>query len=249
MHLLSKEFSQSNQEITVYDTTELYGEKGRFRVLQFSNEAVQGAMDLNNPVRIVFEYPRAMIHLMECNTPSFEDIFVIGHGIGTIADQLSDKRVQVAELDDKVVELSRRWFGYNKDNVIIGDGRQILGDQPSYAYDYIVLDAFTDKGTPRHLTSMEFFQLTQDKLDSQGSLIMNLMGKSETDKLIIAIHTTLSEVYPYTKSFILPNEGVTYYQNVILIGSNKPIGYQARHMAGFQEVELEQGHRIMDHSY
>jgi spermidine synthase len=122
LHLLFKAVS-NNYEITVYDTTELYGEKGKFRVMQFSKEALQGALDLNNPERIVFEYPRAMIHLMEFNDPSFNDVFVIGHGIGTIAGYFSEKRFKVAELDDKVVELSKLCFGYRKDNVIVGDGR------------------------------------------------------------------------------------------------------------------------------
>lgn len=245
MHLLFKE-SSNNHEITVYDTTELYGEKGKFRVMQFSNSAIQGAIDLNNLERIVFEYPRAVIHLMEFNDPSFEDVFVIGHGIGTIAGHFSEKRFKVAELDDNVVELSKRYFGYRKDNVIVGDGRHILESEEAHAYDYIILDAFTDKGTPWHLTSKEFFRITREKLDSQGSIIINLIGKGDNDKLINAIHTTLSEEYAYTKSFSLPSEGVTDIQNIIIIGRNKPIVFQTRNMAGFTEIELEQGHIIMD---
>jgi spermidine synthase len=76
---------------------------------------------------------------------------------------------------------------------------------------------------------------------------MNLMGKGENDKLINAIHTTLSVEYSYIKSFFLPSESVSYLQqNVIIMCSNKPIGFQARHMAGFIEIELGQGHIIMD---
>jgi spermidine synthase len=245
MYLLFKEYS-NNHEISVYDTTELYGEKGKFRVMQFSNKAIQGAMDLNNPERVVFEYPRAIIHLMEINDPSFEDVFVIGHGIGTIAGHYSEKRFKVAELDYTVVELSKRYFGYCKDNVIIGDGRHILGSEAPHVYDYIILDAFTFKGTPRHLTSREFFRITREKLDSQGSIIMNLIGRGETDKIINAIHSTLREEYAYTKSFSLPSEGVTDIKNIIIIGRNKPIGAQIRNMAGFTEIELGQGHIIMD---
>jgi spermidine synthase len=246
LQILFKGFSH-NHEITVYDTEELDGEKGKFRVLQFSDQAVQGAIDLNNPQRIMFEYPRAMIHLMEVNTPSFEDVFIIGHGIGTIASHFSDKRFKIAELNDKVVELSKRFFGYCQNNVIVGDGRQILGSEEPHAYDYIIVDAFTDKGTPRHLTSREFFQMTSGKLGSQGSIIMNLMGKGENDKLMKAIHTTLSQHYAYTKSFrLLSSEGVKDLQNIIMIGRNKPIGFQLRHMAGFTEIELGQGHIIMD---
>ncbi|WP_430092480.1 hypothetical protein [Paenibacillus cisolokensis] len=47
-------------ELKVYDTAELYGVKGRYRVLEFSDQAVQGAMDLDDPARIVLEYPRAI---------------------------------------------------------------------------------------------------------------------------------------------------------------------------------------------
>ena len=244
LQILFKEFSH-NHEITVYDTEELDGEKGKFRVLQFSDQAVQGAIDLNNPQRIMFEYPRAMIHLMEVNNPSFEDVFIIGHGIGTIASHYSDKRFKIAELNDKVVELSKRFFGYCRNNVIVGDGRHILGSEEPHAYDYIILDAFTDKGTPRHLTSREFFKMTSSKLGSQGSIIMNLMGKGENDKLMKAIHTTLSQQYLYTKSFcLLSSDGVKDLQNIIMIGRNKPIGFQLRHMAGFTEIELGQGHII-----
>jgi spermidine synthase len=245
LYLLSKELS-NHHEISVYDTTELYGEKGKFRVLQFSNKAIQGAIDLNNPERIVFEYPRAIIHLMEINNQTFVDVFVIGHGIGTIAGQFPERRFKIAELDEKVVDLSKRYFGYNKDNVIIGDGRHILESERSHTYDYIILDAFTDKGTPRHLISKEFFRLTRKKLDSKGSIIINLIGRGESDKLINAIHTTIREEYAYTQSFSLPSEGVTDIKNIIIIGRNKPIVAQTRKMAGFIEFEPGLGYIIKD---
>jgi spermidine synthase len=245
LHILFNE-SSNNHEISVYDTTELYGEKGQFRVLQFSKKAIQGAMDLNNPKRIVFEYPRAIIHLMELNNPSFEDVFIIGHGIGTIAGYFTDKRFKIAELDSKVVELSKIYFGYREDNVRVGDGRQILGVEQPNTYDFIILDAFTEKGTPRHLTSKEFFSMTTEKLAPDGSVILNLIGRGESDKLIKAIHATLSEEYAYTQSFSLPTEGATDIQNLILIARNKPITFQLRRMAGFREIELGKGHMITD---
>lgn len=242
---LYKELS-NNHEITVYETMELYGEKGRFRVMQFSNEAVQGAMDLSDPKRIVLEYPRAIIHLMEYNNPSFEDVFIIGQGIGTIAGYCSAKKCKVAELDNQVVELSKRYFGYNQENIIVGDGRLSLANEPPSTYDYIILDAFTSKGTPRHLLSQEFFRLAKEKLDPKGYVIMNVMGRGQNDKLINAIHSTLSAEFAYTQSFLLPSERATDLHNVIIIGGSKPIGYQARSMAGFTVFQPGQGHIILD---
>ncbi|MNH82770.1 spermidine synthase [compost metagenome] len=245
MQILFQEV-QENQTITVYDTNELYGEKGSFRVLEFANEAIQGAMDLKEPKRIIFEYPRAIIHLMECNDPGFEDVFVIGQGIGAIPGHFPDKRFKVAELNETVVQISRSFFGYSLDNVEIGDGRQILLREEQQAYDYIILDAFTEQGTPHHLISREFFQITRDKLDSEGSLIMNLIGKGENDKLIHAIHTTLRQEYAYTHTFLLPSGNSRDIKNMIMIGRNLPLQFQGRHMSGFKEIELSQGHVITD---
>lgn len=245
MHQLAKELSMY-QEITVYDAAQLYGETGKYRFLQFSDDAIQGAIDLKDPKRIVLEYPRAIIHLMESNDPSFENAFIIGHGIGTIAGHYPDKRFTVAEIDEKVVELSRVFFNYRKDNVVVGDGRQILRNEEPNRFDYIILDAFTKEGTPFHLTTMEFFKLTKEKLGSRGSIIMNLMGKSKNDKLINAIYTTLRETYAYAKAFSLPGEDAADLRNIIVIGSNKTIDFQPRAMAGFFEIELGQGHIIRD---
>jgi spermidine synthase len=245
LHLLAKELSTFN-EIAVYDTNQLYGKMGRYRCLQFSDDSIQGAIDLKDPKRIVLEYQRAMIHLMELNNPSFNRVFVIGHGIGTIAGHYPDKLFTVAEIDEKVVELSKLYFGYRKDNVRVGEGRRILRNEEPNAFDYIILDAFTNKGTPLHITTLEFFEMTMEKLDSQGAIIMNLMGKPKNDRLINAIHTTLRETYAYTKAFSLPAVDENDIRNLIIMGSNKTIDIQSQDTAGIYEIGLEQGHIIMD---
>ncbi|WP_338552149.1 fused MFS/spermidine synthase [Paenibacillus sp. KS-LC4] len=236
----------AHHEIVVYDTAELDGEKGRFRVLQFAGNAMQGALDLERPERILFEYPQAIIHLMESNALAFEKVFLIGHGIGTIASYFAEKSLKVAELDETVVELSRTFFGYIQDNVVIGDGRALLEAEANHTYDYVVVDAFTREGTPRSLVSLEFFYLIQQKLSEGGSVILNLMGKGERDKQIHAIMTTLKERFDYTKAFILRAEGVADLQNIVIIGSEKPIVFQARHMAGFVELAYSEGYIIRD---
>jgi spermidine synthase len=245
LHLLAKELSTFN-EIAVYDTNQLYGKMGKFRCLQFSDDSVQGAIDLKDPERIVLEYQRAMIHLMELNDPSFDRVFVIGHGIGTIAGHYPDKLFTVAEIDERVVELSKLFFGYRKDNVRVGDGRRILRNEEPKAFDYIILDAFNNKGTPLHIITLEFFEITKEKLDSQGAIIMNLMGKPKNDRLINAIHTTLRETYAYTKAFSLPAVDEADLRNMIIMGSNKTIDIQSQDTAGIYEIGLEQGHIIMD---
>jgi spermidine synthase len=241
--------TKNNQEILVYDTTELYGETGRFRVLEFANEAIQGAIDLDDPKRIIFEYPRAIIHLMEWNAPGFGHAFLIGHGIGTIAGhyRAGEKRFKTAEVDGTVVELSRRWFGYTGDNVAVGDGRGLLEQEPEAAYDYVILDAFTAAGTPRHLVSREFFRMVREKLHDRGAVIMNLIGKGGQDPLVNAVHTTLGEEYAHTKAFALPAAGNRDTRNFLIMAQNhRPVEFQGRKMAGFTEIVPGAGYVIRD---
>lgn len=239
--------AENDLEINVGDTSELFGERGLFRLLQFADEAIQGALDLQHPHRIVLAYQRAIVHLMAANIPDFEHVFMIGHGIGTIARYYADKRFKVAEANGQIVELSRSYFDYQLDNVVVGDGRVILEKEASHRYDYVVLDAFTAKGTPRHLTSVEFFRTVADKLDTEGAVILNVMGKGGGDSRIADLYATLAEVFAYTQVFAPPaSETVHESRNLILMGGASPIAYQARQMAGFLPVQPDRGRLIHD---
>ncbi|MGG1517918.1 fused MFS/spermidine synthase [Paenibacillus oryzisoli] len=239
----------SGQDITVYDTNEWDGEKGRFRLLEFGDQAMQGAMDLTRPDRVLFEYPRAILHLMALNIPDDERVFLIGHGIGTIARQLPKQRCTVAELEPQVAEISRTFFGYPNDNVLVGDGRGLLQAQTDASLGGLVLDAFTAKGMPSHLTSLEFFEEARAKLSPEGAILINLMGRGKQDPMLCAIGTTLGAVFPHVKAFILPSDdrsaGASRH-NVLLAAATHPWRYELRSMAGFIETELEQGYVIRD---
>lgn len=121
---------------------------------------------------------------------------------------------------------------------MIGDGRQILEGEDPQVYDYIILDAFTAAGTPRHLISREFFSITRSKLNTSGYILMNLMGKGEHDPLINAIYTTLAEEYAYIRAFSLPSEGAADIKISLWLAaapyplSSPPFGWLQRNTAG-----------------
>lgn len=234
------------QTIIVAEVNELFGEKGCFRVLQFENEAAQGAIDINSPERILFEYPRAMIHLMESNDETYEHVFMIGHGIGTLPRALPGKRFTIAEINRDIAEISQNYFGYPDEDILVGDGRMLLDQEPDETYQYIIVDAFTEQGTPEHLSSVEFFKLAADKLDSRGSVLLNLIGRRGHDYGLNSIFTSLRQVFPYTKAFTLPEGGFGTLNNLLLAGSKKPVRYQERKLAGFQETILDDGDLIYD---
>ncbi|WP_254450406.1 spermidine synthase [Cohnella herbarum] len=246
MHLLTKRSSAHN-EIAVYETSQLYGKMGKFRCMGFADDAVQGAIDLKDPKRIVLEYQSSLISLMEFINPYFERVFLIGHGIGTIAGHYPNKLFTIAEIDESVVDISRQYFMYERNNVKIGDGRQLLDQEEQSSFDYIIVDAFTDKGTPHHLKTLEFFALTKEKLDSNGVLLLNLMGKTNNDWLLNAVNTTIRNTYDYVKAFSLPAVAERDERNIIVLASGKTLDAQAGDVGkGIVEIQLSEGHTIMD---
>lgn len=245
MHLIAQT-SSGDQKIAVYERTELYGELGKYRCLQFADGAVQGAIDLRDPSRVVLAYQRALIHLMSHNEPAFERAFVIGHGAGTIASHFADRQFKVAEIDEAIVSLSRQYFGYRLDNVTVGDGRRILEAEAPGAYDYILVDAFTAMGTPLHLASLPFFWMAAEKLGARGILFLNLIGRARGDKRIASIYETLKEAFPHVCAFYLGGHDDPGGGNFILAGAKREIGFLGPELAGFAEIELGQGHLMRD---
>lgn len=250
MHLLAAEHSGFNT-IKVYDTTELYGELGKFRVLQFGDEAVQGAIDLRQPSRIVLHYQRAVVHLMDTIRPAFAAAFMIGHGAGTIAGHYRDRRIAVAELDPAVVALSRAFFGYRGDNVAVGDGRELLAGAAANSQDFIVVDAFTSEGTPPHLATAEFYELARGKLRAGGALLVNVIGRGRRDKRVGSMLATLRAVFPVASAMAdvtgKTADAAAAGVNLILAAGDRSVA-AADAPPGFAPVELEPGFVSRDRS-
>lgn len=230
-----------DETITIYETNELYGEMGRFRVMSFHDDAVQGVLDLRDPARIVLEYPKAMLHLMNEWLPSFQHIFLIGYGTGTIARALEEKgkNVMAVDISSPVIELSRAYFYQPKSNVQLGDGRAILEHQPAGSMDYILIDAFTASGIPYHLSTYEFFALVQQKLAPHGILMMNVIGRPDGDYRVQALADTMGAVFEYTHTFALHAKQVSIEQNMLLIASAYPLDLPSTTaVAGFYPTAL-----------
>ena len=149
----------------------------KFRILQFSSNAIQGVIDLEQPKCLVASYFRNVVDLIEHYVSDFRKGFIIGHGIGTLSSYYSDKYLISAEIDPVVVEVSKKYFGHSGKNVEIGDGQALLKKHEDQSLDIIFLDAFNGNKIPHHLITKEFFTLVNEKLSDNGIVVMNYMGK------------------------------------------------------------------------
>jgi spermidine synthase len=220
---------------------------GTYRYMQFGPEVYQGAIKLDHPDEVLFKYIRHLLEIGESLIPDMERVFIVGHGIGTTSRlfEMKDKKVTTVEIDPVVLDISRQYFGYDGDSVVIGDGRRLLAQEPDGTIDYLILDAFSNESIPYHLTTNEFFSLTKKKLKEHGIMAMNVIGRIHGDEVLNSIYSTIANNFPFVRVYASDlNE--KRVQNITIIASNTLIEH--RKYSEYVEVRLDPGLIITDAS-
>jgi spermidine synthase len=137
-------------------------------------------------------------------------IAIVGLAAGTTARQAAavfpNVTIDGFEIDPKIVQVGREYFGMNLPNlnVIIGDGRWALEKSPQ-KYDLICVDAYRPPYIPPQLTTREFFQIAVDHLNPDGALAINV-GRAPGDRrLINGLATTIGTLFPSIYVMDIPN--------------------------------------------
>lgn len=112
-----------------------------------------------------------------------QPVAYVGLGAGAAICYLKpDQHATIYEIDPVVVEVAENpeYFTYlsrcarGTYEIIVGDGRQKLGQADDGAYGMIVLDAFTGDAVPKHLLTREAMQLYLKKLADDGLLVVHI---------------------------------------------------------------------------
>jgi spermidine synthase len=152
-------------------------------------------------------------------------LLIIGLAAGTIARQYTyiygNIPIDGVEIDPAIIDAGARFFGMNPQDmpnltVHAQDGRFAL-NHLDQQYSVIAVDAYRPPYIPWHLTTVEFFQEIRDHLTSDGVVAINV-GRTDTDRrLVDAMATTLSQVFPSVHALDVP-----YSFNTILVATNQP---------------------------
>lgn len=160
------------QLLEVYDTVDL----GRIFRLDGCNMTSE---------RDEFFYHENLVHMAALAHPAPERALIVGGGDGGSAEELlkhpSMRAVTLCEIDDRVVEISRRYLaavhrGALDDarvDIRIGDGLAFVRDG-DVRYDLIVLD-LTDPGGPSTpLYTADFYRACAMRLNAGGAMTLHL---------------------------------------------------------------------------
>ncbi|MCY4730449.1 fused MFS/spermidine synthase [Natronomonas gomsonensis] len=187
------------------------------------------AMDLDDPNRHVFEYTRYfhMPYLFAKDPDDIDRVLFVGGGGFTGPKRFAaeyNATVDVVEIDPEVIDVAKQYFRVEESeqlNIHNGDGRRFLRNT-NHTYDLIVLDAYKKDKVPFQLTTVEFMQLTNDRLSEDGILFANLISapSGPASEFYRAEYRTMEQVYPQVYSF--PTAGSSVVQNIEIVATKNP---------------------------
>jgi spermidine synthase len=167
--------------------------KGDYRELWFKGNDgdyfLQSRVDIGRQKQLALIYSNMMMaSLLFCPNP--RRLLMVGLGGGSVTNFLSkwfpDLKIDVVEIDEKVIEISKKYFFLKESNryrIFQEDGRVFIKNRKGQEqYDWIVLDAFKSGSIPYHLKTHEFYKEIRSVLKPNGVVGSNLYGKGNSLK-------------------------------------------------------------------
>ena len=218
----------------VYEKETLYShldviDYGNIRTLYLDGN-IHSQMYKDKPEELVNTYTK-YFHLGFLFNPNAKDVLFVGgggfSGPKNFLSMYSDVRMDVVEIDPDVIKAARDYFNLPVDNgsrlMIYNDDARNFLSKTEKKYDLIILDAFSQNYVPFHLMTLEYFQLLDKKLTSDGIIISNNIGSMTGDRsdIVRAIYKTISQVFP--SLYVFPTEdNPRNLQNIMLAAMKTP---------------------------
>jgi spermidine synthase len=162
-------------------------EEGGVRFLHFGSLWIQGAMRIARPWHLELDYTKEMMAslLLRDDSQFPRKVLIIGLGAASITKFLYRHfpltRLTVVEIEPRVVAAARQFFKLPDDpkrlNIVIADGAHFVAENDK-TYDLILLDGFDEDARPGELDSLPFYQMCRARLNDNGVMAVNLLGRS-----------------------------------------------------------------------
>lgn len=196
---------------TIYNslTIERKGNIVEMRARARGTEALESAIDLSDPLKLVVHYTRSLYGALYLQ-PAPRRVLMIGLGGAgfhrLFAAAYPDSLLHTVELDPKVVELCETRMGFKptaNTPVTTMDGRMFV-KRNKEQWDWLILDAFRGGFVPPHLKTEEFYQECAARLTDRGVFVSNLHA---TSQLFYSDLKTIQKVFPQVVIFEVKGRG------------------------------------------
>jgi spermidine synthase len=110
-------------------------------------------------------------------------IGLLGLGVGTVtAYGKPGDTIRIYEINPQVTEIAKAPFTYlahsaAKIELVMGDGRLSMENEPPQNYDFLIMDAFSSDAVPVHLLTKEAFEIYVRHLKPDGVILVNISNR------------------------------------------------------------------------
>lgn len=215
--LLSAGQRLKNNKGQVYETESAYNyiqvqEQNGYTLLRLNDG--QGVHSIYHPNTLEYGGPWEQFSVAPFFYPNrkvsdVKSMAIVGLAAGTAARQASaiygNILIDGFELDGKIVEVGKKYFGLNLPNlnVVLGDGRLNLSRSKN-RYDVVAIDAYRPPYIPAHMTTREFFEIAAAHLNPDGALVINVGSVPGDRRLINGLATTIQTQFASVHVMDLP---------------------------------------------
>ena len=154
-------------------------------------------------------------------------IAALGTAAGTVPRAYSkyypQTVIDAVDIDPELFKIGHRYFGLQARPQLrehTQDARPFLR-QTSERYDAIFVDAYRQPYIPFYLTTKEFFELVQDRLNPGGSVIVNIGHPNDSPALEQAMSATMGAVFKHVVRDPIRS------QNSLVMASDTPLSASA----------------------
>ncbi len=174
------------------DSLELtISEQNGVRSLHLGGSMVQSAMRITAPNELELVYTQCMMGFILFH-PNPGHVLMIGLGGGSLAKfvyhYLPETRVTVVEPYRQVIMAARQYFHVPQDDarlaVVEAEGAQYIAGN-AIAADVVMVDGFDDGDQVQSLCSQDFYDRTQQVLNKDGILVVNLLSRDSQLKTLL----------------------------------------------------------------
>lgn len=148
-----------------------------------------------------YDYCLAAPYMANIDEKEDFDVLILGNGTGTYATLMKEhipytSRIKGVEIDQKIIDLSYKYFMMPKSvDIYCDDGRNFL-NQDVNKYDLIMVDAYSSISTPFTMSTVEFFSGVKGHLKDDGVMVMNInMYDENAYSLDLALTDTVSSQF------------------------------------------------------
>lgn len=187
-----------------------------------------------------------------------QTIAVLGLGIGVAACFTHEgRKFEFFEIDPAVVEVAenKQFFTYLSDcgspyEIVLGDARLRMTEQPGGKYGIIVMDAFSSDSIPIHLITREALELYKHKIEQGGMIVVNISNRYMDLRPVLANAAAALGLSAYNKYSDGGHiEDLPYHQADFVVLTENPAYIEQMEKADWRKLEPYDDFRMWTDQY